>query len=179
MDDPEEHPALELEVRRDIYQLIEDKPGVHVRAIQQTLDLPYGTTTYHLNYLERQDLVTAKQDNGFKRYYATHKVGRRDKELLQLLRQKMPRRICAHLLIEPGMTHQELLERFDISASTLSYHLKKLVDAEIVVKDKKGRHNHYRVRERDDVARLLIAYRRTFVDDIVDRFVDAWTDVQP
>lgn len=175
---PEEHPALELEVRRDIYQLIEDKPGLHVRAIQQTLELPYGTTTYHLNYLEKAELVTPKMDGGFKRYYASHKVSRRDKEILTLLRQEVPRRICTHLLLEPGMTHAELLEEFDLSASTLSYHVKKLVDAAVVRKDKEGRHSHYFVEDVDDVARLLIAYRPTFVDDVVDRFVDAWTDVE-
>lgn len=175
---PKDHPALELEVRRDIYRLIEDKPGLHVRAIQKALDLPYGTTTYHLNYLEKAGLVTPKMDGGFKRYYASHKVSRRDKEILTLLRQKVPRRICTHLLLDPGMTHQELLEEFEISASTLSYHMKKLVEADVVRQEKEGRHSHYHVEERDDVARLLIAYRPTFVDDVVDRFVDAWTDVE-
>lgn len=176
---PDEHPALELDVRSDIFHLVEDKPGIHLRAIQKRLDLPYGTTTYHLNYLEKADLVTAKMDGGYKRYYSTHSVGRRDKAILQLLRQRVPRRVCTHLLLDPGLTHQELLEEFDLSASTLSYHLKKLTDGEVVRAEKEGRHTHYFVEERDDVARLLIAYKPSFVDDVVDRFVEAWLDVEP
>lgn len=179
MDAPEDHPALELDVRREIYRLIEDTPGIHLRKIQGDLDLPYGTTTYHLRYLEDHDLISSKEDGGYKRYYASHKVGRRDKEILRLLRQEIPRRVCIHLLVDPGQTHGELADEFDVSPSTLSYHMKKLREAEIVEAKRSGRHNQYFVIEPDAVSRLLIAYQPTFVDDVVDRFVDAWADLEP
>ncbi|RTZ59296.1 MAG: hypothetical protein DSZ32_05500 [Gammaproteobacteria bacterium] len=97
-------------------------------------------------------------------------VDAQDKKYLAMLRQEIPRLIVLHLLMHPDSSHGELRPHFMISPSTLSYHLKKLVDAGILVKES----GKYRVKDEDRVAKVLITYRQTFMDAMVDAFIRFW-----
>src|SRR5437763_5932468 len=138
-----------------------------------------GTLEYHLHYLVKAGLLTIRQDPRYTRYFATGELSRQEKDVLAVLRQKVPRQIAAHLLLEPGSSHGRLLTKFALSASTLSFHLKKLVRAEIAKQEKSGRENLYRVLDPELVARVLIQHRATFFDDVVDRFADVWMSLEP
>ncbi|MHB8586756.1 MAG: winged helix-turn-helix transcriptional regulator [Thermoplasmatota archaeon] len=177
MPDPQE--ALELEARRRIYQFLERSPGEHMREIGRTLEIPMGTLEYHLHYLVKAGLLTTRQDARFTRYFVVGGMGREEKDVLAVLRQKVPRQIAAYLLLHPDATHGEILTQFALSASTLSFHLKKLTKSAIASQTKDGRENKYRIVQPDLVARVLIKYRSTFLDDVVDRFAEAWMSLAP
>lgn len=174
MEDP-----LELETRRRIYLHIQKIPGAHMREIGRDLEIPMGTLEYHLHYLVKAELLTTRQDPRYTRYFATGGLSRRDKDVLALLRQKVPRQIAARLLLEPGSSHGALLAKFALAPSTLSFHLKKLVLAGIVSQEKQGRENLYRVVEPDLVARVLVQHKETFFDDVIDRFAAVWQGLEP
>lgn len=170
---------LELDTRRRIYQHLQKHPGSHMREIGRELEIPMGTLEYHLHYLVKADLLTTRQDARYTRYFATGELSRREKDVLAVLRQTVPRQIAAHLLLEPGSSHGQLLTKFALSASTLSFHLKKLVTTGIVSQEKAGRENLYRVTEPDLIARVLIQHRESFLDDVVDRFASVWLSLEP
>lgn len=174
MDDP-----LELETRRRIYQHLQKFPGAHMREIGREVDIPMGTLEYHLHYLVKANLLTMRQDARYTRYFATGELSRREKDVLAVLRQKVPRQIAAHLLLAPGSSHGTLLQKFALSGSTLSFHLKKLVTTQIVSVEKSGRENLYRVVEPDLIARVLIQHKASFFDDVVDRFAEVWLGLEP
>lgn len=174
MDDP-----LELETRRRIYQHLQESPGTHMREIGRVLDIPMGTLEYHLHYLVKANLLTTREDARYTRYFATGGLSRQEKDVLAVLRQKVPRQIAAHLLLSPGTTHGALLEKFELSGSTLSFHLKKLVSRGLVSVEKVGRENLYTVIERDLVAKVLIQHKDTFFDDVIDRFAGVWLSLEP
>lgn len=164
---------LEVESRRRVYDFIRSNPGSHMREIRRRLDMTLGNLEYHLRYLERHDMITVRE-GGYNRYYVKHDVGVEDQKLLGLLRQTIPRRILIFLLLNPGSSHQDIHADFDVSASTLSYHIGKLIDAGVVEKERKGRYNVYSVVEPDEVAQALVTYQDSFLDEAVDGFVDAW-----
>lgn len=170
---------LELETRRRIFRHVEAFPGAHMREIGRELAIPMGTLEYHLHYLVKADLLVTRQDARYTRYFASGGLSRREKDVLALLRQKVPRQVAAHLLLAPGSSHGELLTKFELSASTLSFHLKKLVNTGLVAQEKSGRENLYRVVEPELVARVLIQHRGSFLDDVVDRFADVWMNLHP
>jgi DNA-binding transcriptional ArsR family regulator len=174
MDDP-----LELDTRRRIYQFLQKFPGAHMREIGREAAIPMGTLEYHLHYLVKANLLTTRQDARYTRYFPTGELSRQDKDVLALLRQKVPRQIAAHLLLAPGSSHGQLLTKFALSPSTLSFHLKKLVTAGIVSQDKQGRENLYRVVDVEGVARVLIQHKESFLDDVIDRFADVWLSLEP
>jgi DNA-binding transcriptional ArsR family regulator len=165
---------LELETRRRIYQHVQKSAGAHMREIGRDLAIPMGTLEYHLHYLVKADLLTIRQDPRYTRYFATGELSRRDKDILAVLRQKVPRQIAAHLLLVPASSHGTILEKFALAPSTLSFHIKKLVNSGIVSQVKAGRENLYSVVEPELVAKVLIQHRESFFDDVIDRFAEVW-----
>ncbi|MEA3201981.1 MAG: hypothetical protein QOE90_3409 [Thermoplasmata archaeon] len=170
---------LQLDTRRRIYQHLQKFPGAHMREIGRELEIPMGTLEYHLHYLVKADLLTTRMDARYTRYFATGELSRREKDVLAVLRQKVPRQIAAFLLLNPAASHGQILTQFALSASTLSFHLKKLVTNGIVAQEKSGRENLYRVIEPELVARVLIQHRESFFDDVVDRFAAVWETLEP
>jgi predicted transcriptional regulator len=171
--------ALALETRRRIYQHVERVPGSHMRELHRDLAIPMGTLEYHLHYLVKAGLLATREDARYTRYFTSGGLGRAEKDVLALLRQKVPRQIAAHLLLSPGASHGEILARFELSASTLSFHLKKLVERGLAKVEKSGRENRYTIADPDLVAKVLVAHRSTFLDDVVDRFAEVWMGLEP
>lgn len=170
--------ALELETRRRIFRHLQAKPGAHMREIGRELTMPMGTLEYHLHYLVKAGLLSIREDGRYVRYFTVGEMGRREKDVLAVLRQEVPRRIATHLLVNPGANHGQILAQFQLSASTLSFHLKKLLVSEIARQEKQGRENRYWIVEPELVGKVLVAYRESFLDDVVDRFAEVWLGMQ-
>jgi len=167
---------LDLENRKRIYECIRQSPGLHFREIQRRTDLPIGVLEYHLNYLVQKGLLTLEKQENFSRYYPGGQLGADKQRILSALRQEIPRGIILYLLRSPGATHGELLSNFTISGGTLSYHVKKLTSKGVVSVEKVGRESRLTVIDPDKVADLLIIYRRTFFDRLVDEFVARYVE---
>jgi predicted transcriptional regulator len=170
---------LELENRKKIYNHILKSPGLHEREIAREIGMPLSTLNYHLNYLTKRELVMAKPEGHYTRYYVVRKVGIKDKKVISLLRQSLPRRIIMFLLLHPNSSHQDICKHLQVAPSTTSFHLNKLIDAGIIERLSKSGRNRYAIREAEDIADLLIIYKNSFFDSAVDRFVDAWMEFSP
>lgn len=167
---------LELENRKRIYECIRTSPGIHFREVQRRTNLPIGVLEYHLNYLVTRNILSLDKQESFSRYFPSGQVSADKQRILSALRQEIPRGIILYLMRHPGATHGEVLSNFSISGGTLSYHLKKLVTKGVVKLDKVGRESKLTVIDPDKVADLLIVYRRTFLDKLVDDFVALYVE---
>jgi len=172
-----QHQLLELANRRRIYDFLKRVPGTHLRALQRELAMPIGTLEYHLYQMEREGLLVTREDGRFKAYFTQDNLDRRDRDFLYYLRQEMPRRIAIEVANEPGVRFQVLAARLPISASTLSFHMKKLLASGILVEQPLGREKAYTCPDAERVKKLIVQFRATFVDDVVDRFADAWLNL--
>jgi DNA-binding transcriptional ArsR family regulator len=162
--------ALELDARRQIYEYILATPGTHLRGVHRAVALPFGQVLYHLNYLEKLDLVVVKKDGKFSRYFVKNLIGRKEKDVISVLRHEVPRTISILLLFRKEMSHKQILEHVAVSPSTLSFHLAKMVDAEVVAREARGRESIYRLADDQVVTKTLIRHRASFQCGIVDRF---------
>ena len=79
-----------------------------------------------------------------------------------------------HLLVNGSTPFKDLQESVGVSKSTLSYNLKKLTKAGIVLVERSEREMIYRVGDRDEVADILVVLQDSLQNDAVDRFVDIW-----
>ncbi|MBU0684441.1 MAG: helix-turn-helix domain-containing protein [Thermoplasmatota archaeon] len=165
---------LELGNRKRIFEAIRQNPGVHFRELQRLTSMPIGVLSYHLNYLVDRGLLTVDKQESFTRYFPGGQLGRDKQQMLAALRQEIPRGIILFLLMNPGATHGEVLRSFTISGGTLSYHIKKLVSRGLIRMDKAGRESRMTVIDPDKVSDLLIVYRRSFLDKLVDEFVASY-----
>ena len=91
---------LKLETRKKIYNIILKNPGLHLRELSRKTDLSFGGLRHHLKYLKKNGYITIKVDRRYTRYYAVKEVGKKDKELMNLMRQEIPRKIIMLLLCE-------------------------------------------------------------------------------
>jgi len=170
---------LELENRKRIFECVRGSPGLHFREIQRRTTLPIGVLEYHLNYLVDRSIVTLDKQENFSRYYPGGQLNTEKQRILSSLRQEIPRGIMLYLLRNPGATHGEVLTSFTISGGTLSYHIKKLVAKGVIRLEKVGRESRMTVLDPDKVSDLLIIYRRTFFDKLVDEFVARYVEHGP
>ncbi|MCX8174535.1 MAG: winged helix-turn-helix transcriptional regulator [Thermoplasmata archaeon] len=164
----------DIEVRRSIYNLIAEVPGIHFRELQRKLGLEVGTLDYHLNRMEKEGLIYAVKDRYYKRYY-TKEVDARDFELMAVLRQEKPRRIVLHLLLNPGSTHAEIGKELNLALSTTTFYLDMLC-RKGVVNAVRGEKVQYFVSESERAVNALIRYRQSFLDKLVDRFLEVWLE---
>jgi len=176
---------LELETRRAIYNLVLAQPGLHLREIQRQLGMHINLVEYHLHHLMVSELVVSLQEGGYNRFFATQAAGEgsnvdrltsQDKRVLGMMRQPMPLRIMVYLLATGNAQHKNVCDHLGCAPSTLTYHMKKLVKARIVVQRSAGEGKGYHLTDRRGVARLLMLYRPAPFDQ-VDAFTELWLDL--
>lgn len=171
---PTKENVLDLDVRKQIVDCVEQNPGLHLRGLAERLGLPVSTLEYHTYQLLRHGRLSTRESGNFKAFYPAEGLDRRDKDILYMVRHEAPRRICAHLLLHPGITPKELREALSMAAPTLSFHLKRLREGGVTREEAAGRTKHLFVADGERVASVLVTYRASFLDDTVDRFAKTW-----
>jgi len=168
---------LENEKRRNIYAIIEANPGIYLRELQRILNMPLATLEYHLSYMTRKKIVFGETDGHYRRYYVKP-LEPEDKKVLAALRQKRMREIVLIILANKKAKYQFLSDQLKVPHSTLSFYLKYLVDHNILARDKIGYENLYTVQDEDRVAKILMAYKSSFLDKLVDKALNTWMETR-
>lgn len=166
---------LENENRRRIYEIIEESPGIHLRELQRNLSMPLTTVEYHLSYMARKKIIYSETDTHYKRYYAKP-LDEADKKVLSALRQKRMREIVLLVLSNGKAKYHYIADYLNLPHSTLSFYLKYLVDNGILVKDKIGYETIYTVKDEDKVAKVLVTYKASFLDKLIDKTLSTWLE---
>ena len=175
---------LNLEIRRRIYSFILNYPGLHLRDISRRMKIPYSTLKYHLNFLEKRELIDKKHGQRYTRYYISNKVGRKEKEILGILQESTPRHIVLFLLVGISSHQNEIGKYLEMHPTTIEFHLKKLLesdiieiaqpkDGEIVKQDApildcsiKSNEIIYMLKDPWAMYDLLIKYKGSLIDDV-------------
>lgn len=154
--------VLSVGSRRRVYEHVAAHPGSHLREIARALSLPLGTALYHLDYLGSRGLLVARRDGRYKRFFVANALGRREKDLVTAFRHAAPRRIAEALLAGRARTQRELCVAVGVSRSTLSFHLKNMMELGLVQCEERWPENHYRLAEPEESARVLDQFRTSF-----------------
>lgn len=173
-DEYRQRKALELVTRQNLYSLISESPGLHFREIQRRTKMATGQLTYNLNYLQKVGLIKSQKDGEYLRYYSDRQMDVEEKRVLEFLHLTSIRHILIYLLENSNCNHESIAENLNLSSSTISWHLKKLIDGNIVNKKVRGRKSFYSINNPELVRKVLIKYRESFLDKIVDRFIEMW-----
>jgi len=166
--------VLDIETRKNIYNLIKKNPGIHRSKISDMLHYKIQLVDYHLFYLESHGLISFVKEKGYKRCYIKGTVGIEDRRLLSLLRQPIPFEIILFLIKYPHSRHADILKHLNMSSGRFTYHLKKLLKKGIVTTSIKNEKTVYTVQNEKEFIQLLIKYkpitRQQTVKDIWDDF---------
>ena len=172
--DEKDKKILELASRRKIYHLIKKFAGCHFRELERISKLSTGTVKYHLDYLTKYGLINPVKDKNNLRYFPRD-FNFENKKLMSLLRQKSVREILLFILIHNNCNHEQIVNYVRLSPSTVSWHLKKLEESNIIGFIRKGRKTYYNILiNKEEIINLLITYQESFFDSLVDRVVEMW-----
>ncbi len=155
---------LSVASRRRIYECVVENPGAHLRDITRRCEMPLGTALYHLDCLDANGIIVNRRDGRYKRYFAAHALGRREKELMSALRHDVPRRIVTVLLAGGASSQRRLCDAIGVSRSTLSFHVNNLVRQDIVRRIEGWPEHRYVVEETELSRDLLVRFRDSLTD---------------
>ena len=128
----EKKDLLELKRRKEIYNIISHSPGLHEREISRRTNIPFSSLEYHLNYLEKHQLIMPKVDGKYKRYYISLEIGRKEKKILNFLRKKTAFYMIIWMLMIVGFSQRDLSEFLEKHPATISYYLRKMKQLDII-----------------------------------------------
>jgi len=167
----------DLKTQRKIYELIEKNPGLHTSRIAEILNISWELANYHLNYLEKHDLINITKEEGYNRCFPSGKIGEKDRKIIGLLRQKYPLTIVLFLLTNPYSRFKEIAENVDIAPSTLVHHMKKLEKLQIIEFEEIKNAKRYIIVNKKYIIQLLIKYKpHSFIEDYEDMWKEfLWT----
>jgi len=126
--------VLDTEVRKNLYEYIEEYPGSHLREIARELDLKPSNAAWHLRKLEQTNLVRSRDIGGKKVYYLVDGGVEARKEAVAeaILRNRNACRIMEYLAENPGKHLLEIAHALDLNHHTVKWHIKKMYLAELI-----------------------------------------------
>lgn len=134
-----------------------------------------GNLQYHIQYLEKKNLIKASNDEDYVRYFVKDRsLSETERKIMSFLRRSGCRHILLQLLNNPDMNNKELSQAVGLSPSTVSWNLNKLVEAGIIEREKTGRISKFIIIDPPAIAELLICYKESFLDTLVDGFIEMW-----
>ena len=144
-------------------------PGIHFNAIGRRLDIATGQTQYHVRRLAAQETIQQESIYGRTHYYPPT-FSAWERGAIALLRRESAREIVVTLLKYDELRTDEIAEKLELARSTVEWHLSRLVEYDIVIKDRTGSPLVVRLRKRTELYRLLREIEPRLIDRLVDRF---------
>lgn len=166
--------SMALTPRDKIYSQIVQSPGLHFREIQRRTNIATGALQYHLDYLKKKNFIFEKKEGKFSRFYCAQDKSTIDSSLMNLLRQDQVRKIAIVLLQKRMLSFVSLKKMTGMTSSTASFHLQKLIDAGVVELKKSRGKEFYSIKNKEPLLEVLYSYKESFMDSLVDSFIDLW-----
>jgi len=115
---------------------IDENPGIRYRELLRLINSSNGVLSYHINRLEKMDLVIVERRARMTRFFPRN-ISDEIMGVMGSLRNQTSYEIIKLLHDRGPISQQEIIKYTRKAASTISWHMKKLLDDNIVcIKDK-------------------------------------------
>jgi predicted transcriptional regulator len=115
---------------------IDENPGIRYRELLRLTKLSNGVLSYHINRLEKMDFVIVERRARMTRFFPRN-ISNEIMGVMGSLRNQTAYEIIKLLYDRGPIPQQEIINYTKKAASTISWHMKKLMDDNIVcIKDK-------------------------------------------
>lgn len=123
---------LEHPVRRRIHDAVQAEPGLHFQELARRLAVGNGALDHHLHKLVAAGLLTVRKAPGYTCYFPKA-TDRRVMDAAPSLRSGGSRLVLEAVAQKPGASSRDLASHLGLAPSTVSYHLKRLETAGLVL----------------------------------------------
>ncbi len=162
--------------RKDqILEFVKKNPGHHFRGIQRELRVSTGVLQYHLSSLVKENDLIVRDINGTSCYFPSKAFNEDQFRVLSHLRNRVRNKILRVLLDGNPRAPAELKKELSVSSPTLSYHLALMISDGILEKVLNEKGTSYRVKDIGVFKGLIVEYKESFADKLIQDFVDLWS----
>ena len=124
------------ELQQKLLLSIDENPGIRYRELLRLINSSNGVLSYHINRLEKMDLVIVERRARMTRFFPRN-ISNEIMGVMGFLRNQTSYEIIKLLHDRGPTSQQEIINYTRKAASTISWHMKKLLDDNIVcIKDK-------------------------------------------
>lgn len=126
---------LENEHRADVYETITDSPGIYISKLSDETAIHRSTVRYHVRVLENEGVITERVQQGKHRLFP---VEMNNVSLIAAVDDEATAAVLRVLLsVEPASVSL-LADELDRAPSTVSYHLTRLAEEELIIQERNG-----------------------------------------
>ena len=152
---------------------IKNNPGIRFRELMKAMKITNGVMSYYIQKLEKTGVVNTERTSGVLRLFS-ESIEISDMNMIKFLRISTPKKIIAVLLEKDLLTFKQITEKIQMSPSTTSFYLGKLLQTKIVsisnISPKKYTLNH-----KQKVSNLIMLYHPSIVDSASDNLTDIFS----
>jgi len=137
--------VLRSPVRQRLYNHLKRHLGATLKEVTDALELTTTNAIWHLRKLEDAGLVRSKRFNGNKLFYPAE--GGIDAKRMSMgktaLANDNAQEVFAQVVASPGTHQREIARTLGVNHGTVRWHLKKLLDAELITEERRGKASAY------------------------------------
>ena len=133
----------------------------------------YGVMSYYIQKLEKRGIIFTERKSGVSRLF-TDNIDTSDMSLIKFLRTATPKKIMLVLLKDDKLTFKQITEKIQMSPSTTSFYLKKLVSSNIVCV-LHGVNNKYTLENKKQISNLIVLYHPSIIDAASENLADIFS----
>jgi predicted transcriptional regulator len=130
---------LEHETRALLLQVVQAEPGIHFQALVRRSGLANGTAVHHLRKLEEGGWVVGRSMGRYTCYFPGASPERSQLAQAPVTRSDGARRILAEIAANPGLSGQQIALRLGVQPSTVTYHVRRMLEVGLVQAERDGR----------------------------------------
>ncbi len=116
-------------------------PGIHTRELQRRLGVSLATVNWHIQVLEGHKLIESVKRGYYTSFYPVGKFLKRSREVF--IPCDARKKILDYIRAEQGASQKETSDFVGVHQSTARYHLRKLIDSNIILEVKDGKSLRY------------------------------------
>ena len=127
------------ENRINIISQVLKNPGIHHNELLRTCNLQKGQFQWHLDILLKNRIIQKENQGQYTLYYANKIIESSQSVKEGIIDSSSTKKILDIIRENPGINSTFIAKRIKLARNTVSYHVDKLIDANLIEVQKKGR----------------------------------------
>jgi len=152
---------------------IKNNPGIRFRELMKSMKITNGVMSYYIQKLEKTGVVNTERTSGVLRLFS-ESIEISDMNMIKFLRISTPKKIIAVLLEKDLLTFKQITEKIQMSPSTTSFYLTKLVNTGILsISNVFPR--RYLLNNKQRLTNLITLYHPSVIDTSSENLADIFS----
>jgi predicted transcriptional regulator len=121
--------------------------------------------------------ITSTRSGLYKHYFPVGIFQNNEKEILQILRQETARQILMFIVERQAPTQTDIVNSVGISASSVNWHMRRLVEFRLVEEIKEGKYKRYQLQDRRVSSKYITELMRNYYPAIWEKWSDRLIEI--